>query len=318
MGKRAFCVLSIGGLLLGVWVTAASAQQPANQLSETEKSAYSRMTGLPDWMSIAGYADFGYRTTQFFKPDYDTTFFQGDGRLEFWIPPGRDTFSWGPYLRLAGVTGDRPEAWQNAWLALPGAGFQAYPFSLAPWREDNDWIAGLLGPLRLFVEYNRQNYHNDEGWQRPEEQGRAGAEYWKALYVNDTTKPLWGEIWSGLFWQSANEFDPHYNTVIFANALRAGVRVPDAGILSLFTPYGLLESSLTDNGAYYWENRLLLGFGIRVAPWLRYKPGTWLNRFVLYAEYLHVADYYHTRASSDVPDHDFRVGINLAIGDWYR
>lgn len=338
MGKRTLCIVVIDLVLLGVRSVTASGmtessrvnvvpdanaargkgQQDERQVSEGEQYVYSPMIGLPKWMGIAAYADFGYRTTQFFKPDYDTTVFSGDSRLEFWIPPGEETFSWGPYVRLAGIVGDRPEAWQNAWLALPGAGFQAYPFSLKECRENNLWFAGFLAPLRLFAEYNRQNYHNDEGWQRPDEQVRAGAEYWKALYVNGTTKPLWGEIWSGLFWQSANEFDPHYNTVIFANALRAGARVPNAGILSLFTPYGLLESSLTDNDAYYWENRLLLGFGIRITPRIRYTSGIWLNRLILYAEYLHAVDYYHAHAPADKPDHDFRVGINIAVGDWYR
>jgi hypothetical protein len=187
-------------------------------------------------------------------------------------------------------------------------------------KEQTGWFGGILGPLRLFAEYNRLDYWGDENWWRPDNQIRAGAEYWHARYVNDTTKLLWGEIWSGLFWQSANEFDPHYNSVVFANALRAGVRVPDAGILSLFTPYGVLESSLTDNGAYYWENRLLAGFGIRVAPWLRQKPDrfNWLTRLVIYAEYLEAVDYYRTQAPDSVPDHDFRVGINLAIGEWYR
>lgn len=288
--------------------------------SPDEKSVNARNCGLPEWISIAGYADLGYRTTNFYERDYDTTLFLGDSRIEFWMPPGRRHFSWGPYVRVAGIDGDRSEAWENAWLAGPGFGFHAFPFSQEQLRRQTGWLGGILGPLRLFAEYNRLDYWGDENRWRPDEQGRAGADYWHALYVNDTTRPLWAEIWSGLFWQSANEFDPHYNSVVFANALRGGIRVPDAGVLSLFTPYALLESSLTDNDAYYWENRLLAGFGIRVAPWLRQKPGrfNWLTRFVVYAEYLEVVDYYRTEAPSSVPDHDFRVGISLAIGEWYR
>jgi len=318
MGKQALCIVSLQALLFCASLGTALGESSAKQASEDSQDTYPSLPGLPEWMGIAAYADFGYRKTQFYQSDYDTFFFLGDGRLEFWIPPGQKTFSWGPYVRLAGIDGDRPEAWENAWLALPGAGFQAYPFSLKQLREGMGWLGGLLGPLRLFAEYNRVDYWGDENRWRPDNQVRAGAEYWRALYVNNTTKPLWGEIWSGLFWQSANEFDKDYDSVIFANALRAGVRIPNAGILSLFTPYGLLESSLTDNGAYYWENRLLAGFGIRVAPRLRYNQGVWLNRLVFYAEYLRVVDYYRTEAPSSVPDHDFRIGINLAIGDWYR
>jgi hypothetical protein len=320
MRKQAFCIILLEAFLLSAWIGTASGQQSTRQAFEGEKDAYPAMAGLPDWMSIAGYADFGYRTTQFFEPGYDTTLFQSDSRIEFWIPPGRETLSWGPYIRFAGIDGDRPEAWQNAWLAKPGFGFQAYPFSQKQPEEQTGWLGGILSPLRLFAEYNRLDYWGDENWWRPDEQVRAGAEYWHALNVNDTTQPLWAEIWSGLFWQSANEFDKNYDSVVFANALRAGARVPNADILSLFTPYGLFESSLTDNDVYYWENKFTLGFGIRVTPWLHPGPGefNWLNRLVLYVEYLDVATYYRAQAPSNVPDHDLRVGINFAIGDWYR
>ncbi len=320
MRKQALGVIFVQALLLYAFLGTASGESSAKQASGDSQDTYPSIPGLPEWMGIAAYADFGYRKTQFYQPDYDTFFFLGDGRLEFWIPPGQETFSWGPYVRLAGIDGDRPEPWQNAWLALPGAGFQAYPFSLKQFRENAGWLGGLLGPLRLFAEYNRLDYWGDENRWRPDNQVRAGAEYWKAKYVNNTYMPWWAEIWSGLFWQSANEFDKDYDSVIFANALRGGVRVPEAGVISMISPYVVLESSLTDNAAYYWENRLAAGVGIRFAPLLYAQKGkcNWLTRLVVYAEYLGVIDYYRSEAPSSVPDHDFRAGISLSIGDWYR
>jgi hypothetical protein len=155
---------------------------------------------------------------------------------------------------------------------------------------------------------------------RPDEQTRIGAEYWRALHVNDDHPWWWAEIWSGLWWQSANEFDPHYDSWIFANAVRAGIRKPRSGLLSAITPYVAVESSLTDNRPYYWENKLSVGGGLRFAPSMENLPRSmgWLNRVVLYAEALHVATYYHQQAPSSVPHYDVRVGLSVSIGQWYH
>lgn len=275
---------------------------------------------LTDWFTVSANLDSSYRNTNFDSSGHHTVLSQGDSRLEFWMPPGRDEFSWGPYIRFAGLISDRSPAWENAWLAQPGYGINIYPFSAADFRKENVKIAQVLGPLRLFGEYNRQDYWGSENIWRPNEQVRAGADYWKALYVNDTFKPWWAEAWSGLFWQSANEFDKDYNTVVFGNAVRVGLRKPDAGILSMLTPYLVMESSLTENRRYYWENRLLLGGGIRFAPLLLEEKdkSNWLGRFIVFAEFLGTAAYYRDSAPSSVPDYDFRVGISLSIGEWYR
>jgi hypothetical protein len=278
--------------------------------------------GLPPWLTFAGYTDTSYRSTNFFEPDYDTTIFVGDSRLEFWIPPWDKGLAWGPYVRLAGIASTKEAAWENAWLAYPGYGLQAYPFSHRWVYETSSLLTNILGPMRLFGEWNRLDYVGEENRWRPDEQIRAGADYWRAINVNDTNEALWAEIWWGLFWQSANEFDDDYDSVIFATAVQAGIRVPNAGLLSWLTPYVVLESSLTDNAEYYWENKLLTGFGVGLAPGIpketRHGENNWLTQLVVYAEYLKVADYYRTEAPSVVPDYDFRVGISLAVGDWYR
>ncbi len=275
---------------------------------------------LTDWFTISANLDSSYRNTNFYKSGHHTIISQGDSRLEFWIPHGRDEFSWGPYVRFAGLTSDHSQAWENAWLAQPGFGVQVYPFSAAEFRKENEKAAEILGPVRLFAEHNRMDYWGSENVWRPDEQFRAGADYWKALYVNNIYWPWWAEIWSGLTWQSANEFDKDYDSLILGNAVRVGLRKADAGMLSTLTPYLALESSLTENRSYYWENRLWLGGGIRFAPRLyeRKDESNWLTRFVVYAEYLGAAAYYRDSAPSSVPDYDVRVGISLSIGEWYR
>ena len=291
---------------------------PAITPSRGEQEAVGNKSGLPDWLTISANLEFSQRNTNFFESGYDASLFLADSRVEFWIPPWDTGLAWGPYLRGAGIVSNRDAAWENAWLAGPGVGFHVFPFSYPSLQNQGGLVATIFGPTRLFAEYNRLDYGGGENEWRPDEQVRMGADYWRAIYVNDTTKPLWAEIWSGLFWQSANEFDADYDTVLFANAIRAGIRKPNAGALSMLTPYVLVESSLTDNTEYYWENKLVAGAGIRLTPFIRNPTNNWLTRLVFFAEYLEIGDYYHAEAPSGIPDHDFRAGISLSIGEWYR
>ena len=306
--------------LLGFTEPAISDKSYASIHSQgIQEQQSSREFGSPMWLGISANLDFDYRNTNFFRSGHNTVLLQGDSRLEFWMPPGRESFSWGPYVRFAGLTSSHSQAWENAWLAQPGFGFNAYPFSSPEFKRKDSVVGKIFGPLRLFAEYNQLDYWGSENIWRPNEQVRAGLDYWKQLNVNDLTKPMWSEIWTGLTWQSANEFDKDYNTLTFGNALRLGFRKPDTGILSMITPYFAMESSLSENRSYYWDNRLLLGGGIRFAPPLKFLPREWqANRFVIYAEYLGAAAYYRDSAPSSVPDHDFRIGISISIGEWYR
>jgi hypothetical protein len=219
--------------------------------------------GLDPYVTFTGNFDIGYRQTQFFEPHHNAAVGQWDTRFEVWLPPFRKKFSWGPYFKVTGIGASEPEAWENGWLGGPGVGFQIYPFSASSFRGPNSTLGKILGPLRVFGEYNRLHYWRQENSWRPHEQTRAGAEFWRARHVNNVRTFWWTEIWSGAWWQSANEFAPHYNTGIFANSFRAGIRVPKARLLGPFTPYAAFESSLTDNKAYYWENKLLAGGGCR-------------------------------------------------------
>ena len=128
---------------------------------------------------------------------------------------------------------------------------------------------------------------------RPGNQARIGFDYWKAVNANDPNRSWWTEIWNGLYWQSSNEFTDRYDSVIFANSVRAGVRHPSSGIVSVFTPYVAVQSSRTkyDYGGqstdFYWENGLLAGGGLRFAPSITDSMGhlRWgLNRLVVYGE----------------------------------
>ena len=265
-----------------------------------------------------------YHNTQFFAPNHNVVVGQWDSRAEIWLWPNRKHFAWGPYIRVSGIAASKAEAWENGWLAAPGVGFQMYPFSLPRLRNSSSKAAKILGPIRLFAEYNRVNYWGKENTWRPRKQTRYGAEYWRSLHVNDLASPWWAETWNGLWWQSANEFDPRYRSAILANAARGGVRASGRGALAAVTPYVALESSLTNNSSYYWENRLLTGGGIRITPPLRgrFQQQTHINRLALYAEYLHVATYYRDAASRQAaldrpPNHEVRIGLTFSTGMWF-
>jgi hypothetical protein len=276
--------------------------------------------GFDDWLTLSGNFDVGYRKTQFFESEHNAAVGQWDSRAELWLPPFRDGFSWGPYLRIAGIAASKDPAWENGWLAVPGGGFQLYPLSSPSFRKPGSKVGKILGPLRLFGEYNRLDYWGSENDWRPHEQWRAGLEYWRALHVNEIQPFWWTEIWGGLQYLSANEFSQHYSAWLFAYSIRAGVRVPYARLWSALSPYIAVESSLTDNAQYYWENRLGVGGGIRFSPPLGWLPREkrWVSRFVVYAEYVFAAAYYRAAAPPSVPDYDVRVGASFSLGEWYR
>jgi hypothetical protein len=292
--------------------------------------------GVGDWLTFtANIPEAGYRETQFFDPHYNTGVLQWDSRAEFWLPPFRDKFSWGLYIRFAGIVGSRTDAFQNALVGGPGVGFQVYPFSSWRFQGPDSTVGKILGPTRFFAEYNRTDYWGAENTWRPRDQSRIGFEYWKALNVNEPGRAWWLETWNGLYWQSSNEFTDRYDSMIFANAWRSGIRKPHSRAVSTITPYVAVQSSRTKydyggtrpcgfgsgNCDFYWENGVWVGGGLRYAPSLATLAGrdrAWLNRFVVYGEYLRAAAYYGPAAPASVPRFDVRVGLSASFGQWYR
>jgi hypothetical protein len=290
------------------------------------------------WLSASASIDGGYRKTQFFLPDYNTGVVQWDSRFDVWLPPFQNKHRGGTYLRLAGIAGTKPNAWQNGWLAEPGFGLQLYPLT---WR--------FLGPLRIFGEYNFTRYWghdspNQPSFWRPRNQVRAGFDYWNAINVNAPDQPWWVEVWTGLYWQSTNEFYYRYDSPLFANSVRFGLRKTKSGAISNFTPYLVVQSSRSkfdyaggfprckltpDRNSrdpanpcdFFWENRLVGGGGLRFAPSLgklNVENKGWLSRFVFYVEYLDTATYYGPTAPASFPRYDVLVGVSANVGAWYK
>lgn len=303
------------------------------------KGQQPNVTGQPtDWLTFAAnIQEAGYRKTDFYRPDYNLGIFIWEGRAEIWLPPHRE-FSWGPYIKFAGVAQTDTTAYPNALLGVPGFGLQLYPFSFPQFRKRGSKVGAVLGPLRLFGEYNRIKFLGAENVWRPTSQIRGGVEYWNAINVNTTSSSWWLEVWNGLSWQSSNEFSSNYDSLVLGSAWRSGVRKRKSGVLSTITPYVALQTSKTkyDRAGtqncifasptagpnpcdFYWENGLMLGGGLRFAPPLHGGGYSgWLNRFVIYGEYLNTVTYYGLAAPQSVPRSDVRVGVSASFGDWYR
>lgn len=301
--RRGFARVVVLALAVGLAAARTQAEEERDGSEEPHR-----------WVSVSGSLDGGYRQTFFFEPNHKAYVAQLDLRLELWLPAGGSHLSWGPFLRAAGIASNRDEAWENAALAAPGLGIHLFPLSFSSLQGS---AAGRwLGPLRLFAEVNRLGFKGKENEWRPSRQVRWGADYWKAIAVNEPDRRLWAEIWTGLFWQSSNEFDESYDSAVLGNSVRVGAR--PKGSLAALSLYGALESSSTKHETYYWENRLLVGSGLRFAPRLRSRSHRGLNRLAIFVEYLAVARYYRVEAPEKTPDWDARAGFSVSFGSWYR
>jgi len=269
-------------------------------------------------LTFSGNFDFGHRETQFFEADHNATVGQWDVRLEYWMPFGEPKSSFGPFANVSGIKASKNQPWENAWQALPAAGLQLYPFSFQSLRDTTGWLGEALGQLRIYGQVGRQKFWGPENAWRPKQQSRYGLEYWRAMHVNDA-ELWWGELWGSWWRQESNEFTDSYRTWILAAAVRTGLRVPHSGWLSAATPYVVAETSSTRNYSYYWENRLTLGGGLRITPLIRrtHTGSQWLNRFVIYGEYVKAEKYFRALPPPSLPDHDVRFGVSFSLGAWY-
>jgi hypothetical protein len=123
-GGNSLVKLALGRSVLAVVTALFVLLSPSLYACSSEDS---KGLGLGDHITVSSNLDGGYRKTQFFSPHYNTALLQWDSRIEIWLPPFRDKFSWGPYLHIAGIKGTQNDAWQNAWLTSLSTEFLAIP-----------------------------------------------------------------------------------------------------------------------------------------------------------------------------------------------
>src|SRR5579871_4404204 len=83
--------------------SAAQAMAVALALAAPSFGQNDRPLGWDPYLTFAGNFDVGYHKTQFFENNHNVLVGQWDTRVEYWLYPHRDSFSWGPYVRATGI-----------------------------------------------------------------------------------------------------------------------------------------------------------------------------------------------------------------------
>src|SRR3954451_5181486 len=108
LNNIACAVLMLLFLSIGYAQNQSNAQEQPNTQEPSSTQEKIKAIGVGNWFTFtANIPEAGYRKTQFFAPHYNTRVEQWDSRAEFWLPPYRDKFSWGPYITLAGIEGSQ-------------------------------------------------------------------------------------------------------------------------------------------------------------------------------------------------------------------
>ena len=83
-------------------------------------------------------------------------------------------------------------------------------------------------------------------------------------------------------------------------------------------PYLLSEISVTGRNEF-WQNRLLLGTGLRVMPFRKFSAGVsgiLIRSMRFYVEGKWNVCYLKDIPSSDIPSYDIILGLNISINRW--
>ncbi|MBI4550119.1 MAG: hypothetical protein HY714_04260 [Candidatus Omnitrophica bacterium] len=134
---------------------------------------------------------------------------------------------------------------------------------------------------------------------------------------------FWGELFTEYIYNKTNfssgdDFDGILSTVAF----KIGVKwprfpLPDNPVNEEFLvmPYFLFEDVRNNEHAFFFQNRYFFGWGVRFMPFrdYRFANNEWLFKTKIFIEYLHEAHYTKDKPVSEVPENDFRVGVNMSL-----
>jgi hypothetical protein len=277
-----------------------------------------------DWPT---FGDFSYRSTNFYADNYDFVGGWVESRftLSDLVCPG-DSICVEPYIKLAFAHSNRDE---NPWEStlVYGVGLQSRPLLAISTLKRIGWLSWISG-ARFYAEYLKHEFlRNDAPW-FPDYDARAGAEIWREFNVDLSSEAmnpsiwynrLWGELWWDGSYRSTNFFAKSYDSWTTGLVVRVGWRLlkPNlGGHRDIFLMPYLLGELTASRWGYFWENRCILGFGLRVMPF-QHAESKWLRRLRIYAEYQGVVKYFRDQPSSLTPDEDVRIGLSFS-NSWWR
>jgi hypothetical protein len=271
------------------------------------------------------FGDVGYRSSNFYSEGYNYVGGWVESRFTLQCLNGP---AWhggiGIYLKGVLAKSSHDESlWENT--VAYGIGAEIRPLSTIERVRNHPWLE-WLAHFRIYGEYLKHDFLGNEAEWFPDEDVRTGAEIWKEFNVDLTSVAmvpphfhhrLWGELWWDGSYRRTNFFDEDYDSWRTAVVARFGLRLsPDIGMGRdiYLMPYVLAEGSLSQQRCF-WENRGVVGLGLRVMPF-QHAQTDWLNELRVFAEYHRVACYFKNDAPELIPGNDTRLGLNFSNSWW--
>lgn len=257
------------------------------------------------YLLFIGVGDWSYRDTNIYLEDYGFIGGWNSARIVWY----GEFLPFGIYITGVIAQSNYYKPWENNYVF--GIGVEKYVF------EDIEPVSGLPKNIRFYLEYLRIGYTKEkaEEW-IPSYDIRAGLDVYKDYGIgkDKIQKLLWGEVWANFAWQKTNFYIKDYNSLAAGLNIKAGLRLPKNTSFSLM-PYCVADISWVGRHDFYWQNRGLIGVGVRIMPFAKANFDLW-NRLKIFAEYFFSVVYLKEKASEEIPGYDFRVGITYSIGLW--
>ena len=265
------------------------------------------------------FGDASIKKTSFYQKNYNGSGFWMEGRFFFprfstLIDSKKDAFPF-PDLYFTSIIKDQKSLdWEDR--IDYGGGVEWRPFKNF---EDFTGVATWLYHMRFYAVYLKTKflrYQREFDW-RPTNDFRYGIEVYRECNLyNGSKSRFWSELWSDFSWRKSNFVVNDFQTWTFSIVPKWGIKIfPDN--LSIM-PYITGELSVTSRELEFWQNRALVGFGVRTMPFKNTVnlTGTFLKGMRIYVEGNFVVAYLKDAPPSGTPDYDVRLGITYVINRW--
>lgn len=265
-----------------------------------------------DYHLLQFFGDISSRSTNFFESNYRGGVFSGQTRFVFprfskfldSAVPIPDPFFSGTLMGLKDID------WEDRFDY--GVGLEWRPFSRANFLEEPIllWVKQLRF-YTLFLGTKYLEYQSSWSW-RPRTDFRYSLEFYSEYSLYNTDK-IWAELWGDASWWKTNFYVKDYNSWTFAMVPKFGVKIFPERELSIM-PYVTGEIALAQRNEF-WQNRALLGGGIRLMPfrWNESAMDVFAKGLRVYVEGLWALRYFADKAPDFTPNYDLRTGINYTI-----
>ncbi len=262
-----------------------------------------------------GYGDLSWRKTNFSRTDYEglVGWFENKLVMKTIKIPGLASIDL--FGRATPEISSRSVPWENRLVYGGGA----------EWRilEEIDFLRqnpalSWLAAIRLYFLYlefapikdDYDSYHHDH---------RFGAGVYKDYgfpsegegdRIRKPEELAWYELWGDLSWRKTDFSSEPFRSWLGGASLKLGVKWPYLTASTPLMPYFLADFSASEK-SYFYQNRVILGGGLRLMPFrgYEYEGYEWLYNLKLYLEYQNAALYLKDDPDSDTPRYDFRAGL---------